>query len=60
MNILKKLLGIAPQVTKNGAFIPSKLSLKLATSDKTDFDRKNYENKYEGNKKIRLFRQICG
>ncbi len=52
MNILKKLLGIAPQPTEDGSFIPSKLALKLATSDKTDFDKVTYENKYQGNKKI--------
>ncbi len=52
MNILKKLFGIAPQPTENGAFIPSKLALKLATSDKTDFDKITYGNKYQGNKKI--------
>ncbi len=52
MNILKKILGIAPQLTENGAFIPSRLALKLAVSAKTDFDRKTYENKYKGNKKV--------
>ncbi|MBS9768918.1 MAG: protein deglycase HchA, partial [Flavobacteriaceae bacterium] len=50
--MLKKLFGIAPQPTEDGAFIPSKLALKLATSDKTDFDNTVYKNKYQGNKKI--------
>ncbi len=52
MNLIKKLFGIAPQPTEDGAFIPSKLALKLATSDKTDFDKITYENKYQDNKKI--------
>ncbi len=52
MNIFKKIFGIAPQPTEDGAFIPSKLALKLATSDKTDFDNTVYKNKYQGNKKI--------
>ncbi len=52
MNIFKKLLGIAPQPTEDDAFMPSKLALKLATSDKTDFDGTVYKNQYKGNKKI--------
>ncbi|MBR0572621.1 MULTISPECIES: glyoxalase III HchA [Pasteurellaceae] len=54
--MLKKLLGLAPQPTKDGAFIPSKLALKLATSDKTDFDGSIYQNTYQGSKKILM---IC-
>ncbi len=50
--MLKKLLGLAPQLTEDGAFKPSKLALKLATSDKTDFDNTVYDNPYQGNKKI--------
>lgn len=52
MNILKRILGIAPQPTDEGAYIPSKLALKLATSDKTDYDKTDYKNKYQGSKKI--------
>ncbi|MDP8100818.1 glyoxalase III HchA [Phocoenobacter atlanticus] len=54
--MLKKLLGLAPQPAKDGAFIPSKLALKLATSDKTDFDGSIYQNTYQGSKKILM---IC-
>ncbi|PID70123.1 protein deglycase HchA [bacterium DOLZORAL124_38_8] len=50
--MIKKIFGIAPQPTEDGAFIPSKLALKLATSDKTDFDNTVYKNKYQGNQKI--------
>ncbi len=50
--MLKKLLGIAPQPTEDGAFSPSKLALKLATVSKTDFDNTVYDNPYQGNKKI--------
>ncbi len=52
MNVLKKILGIAPQLREDGAFKPSKLALRLATSDKTDFDGTVYKNPYKGNKKI--------
>ncbi len=50
--MLKKLLGLTPQPTEDGAFMPSKLALKLATSDTTDFDGTTYENPYQGTKKI--------
>ena len=51
--MIKKLLGIAPQPTKDGAFIPSRLALKLSTSSKTDFDGTVYEAPYkEGKLKI--------
>ncbi|MDG6882444.1 Molecular chaperone Hsp31 and glyoxalase 3 [Phocoenobacter uteri] len=50
--MFKKLLGLAPQPTKDGTFIPSKLALKLATSDQTDFDGTIYQNTYQGTKKI--------
>ena len=38
MSFLRKLLGAAPTVTDGGAFKPSPLALKLATSSKTDYD----------------------
>ena len=47
--MLKKLLGIAPNLESDGSYSPSKLALKLATVDKTDFERISY-TKYEGNK----------
>ena len=48
--MIKKLLGIAPQPTEDGAFSPSRLALKLATSSKTDFDGTVYENPYKNGK----------
>lgn len=45
-----------PQATEDGAFSPSSLALKLATSSTTDFDNTTYENKYIGNKKVLM---IC-
>ena len=47
--MLKKLLGIAPNLEADGSYSPSKLALKLATVDKTDFESISY-TKYEGNK----------
>jgi len=48
--MLKKLLGIAPQIEADGSFMPSKLALKLATSPKSDYEQLSY-SKYEGKKK---------
>ena len=48
--MLKKLLGIAPTPTSDGAFEPSRLALKLATSSKTDYDGGEYANPYTGGK----------
>jgi len=45
-----------PTSTEDGAFSPSPLALKLATSSTTDFDNTSYENKYTGNKKVLM---IC-
>lgn len=48
--MLKKLLGIAPTPTTGGAFEPSRLALKLATSSQTDYDGGAYTNPYTGGK----------
>ena len=45
-----------PTATEDGAFSPSTLALKLATSSTTDFDNTIYENPYIGNKKVLM---IC-
>lgn len=45
-----------PTATEDGAFSPSPLALKLATSATTDFDNTTYENPYTGNKKVLM---IC-
>ena len=47
--MFKKLFGIAPKLESDGSFSPSKLALKLATADKTDFDNISYQ-KYQGKK----------
>ncbi len=47
--MLKKLLGIAPQIEPDGSYRPSKLALKLGTVDKTDFENISYQ-KYQGKK----------
>ncbi|WP_394209830.1 glyoxalase III HchA [Enterovibrio calviensis] len=46
--MLKKLFGIAPKQESDGSYSPSKLALKLATVDKTDFENVTY-TKYQGN-----------
>tara|TARA_Y100000385_G_scaffold242030_1_gene258807 strand:- start:405 stop:1295 length:891 start_codon:yes stop_codon:yes gene_type:complete len=48
--VFKKLLGIAPNLTEDGAFVPSRLALKLATSTKTNYDGGTYLNPYNGGK----------
>ena len=45
--MIKSLLGIAPRQEPDGSYSPSKLALKLATSDTTDYTPASYE-KYEG------------
>ena len=49
IDMLKKLLGIAPILESDGSYKPSKLALKLATSDTTDFESVSY-TKYQGKK----------
>ena len=41
-----------PSATEDGAYIPSPLALKLATSSTTDFDNTVYENPHTGNKRV--------
>ncbi|MGK7397643.1 MAG: glyoxalase III HchA [Candidatus Cyclobacteriaceae bacterium M3_2C_046] len=54
--MIKKLLGIAPKPTEDGAFSPSRLALKLATSSVTNYDKTIYSNPYQGKLKIMM---IC-
>lgn len=49
--MLKKLLGIAPQAAGDGSFIPSKLSLKMATSPTSNYTKVDF-GKTVSNKKI--------
>tara|TARA_B110000046_G_scaffold158166_1_gene169953 strand:- start:2031 stop:2885 length:855 start_codon:yes stop_codon:yes gene_type:complete len=45
--MLKNFLGIAPKLESDGSYSPSKLALKLATVQKTDFENISYD-KYKG------------
>lgn len=45
----KKLLGIAPTLETDGSYSPSKLALKLSTSEKTDYAEVSYKP-YTGKK----------
>ena len=45
--MLKKLFGLAPKLESDGSYSPSKLALKLATSDTTDFEPVTY-TQYQG------------
>lgn len=47
--MLKRILGLAPKLESDGSYSPSKLALRLATVDKTDFENISY-TKYKGNK----------
>ena len=47
--MLRKLFGLAPQLESDGSYSPSKLALRLATSDKTDYEAISYA-KYQGSK----------
>ena len=47
--MLRKLFGLAPQLESDGSYSPSKLALRMATSDTTDYEDISYD-KYQGNK----------
>lgn len=47
--MIKKILGIAPKLESDGSYSPSKLALKLATKQKTDYEPIVYK-KYQGKK----------
>ena len=47
--MLKKILGIAPKLESDGSYSPSRLALRLATVDKSDFKEIHY-TRYQGNK----------
>jgi molecular chaperone Hsp31 and glyoxalase 3 len=48
--MIKKLLGIAPIPTEDGAFTPSRLAMRLATSATTNYDGGDYPAPYTGKK----------
>lgn len=47
--MIKNILGLAPTLESDGSYSPSKLALKLATKNKTDFEHVVYK-KYQGSK----------
>ncbi len=47
--MLKKILGFAPKLESDGSYSPSKMALKMAVSDETDFENITYQ-KYQGKK----------
>ncbi len=52
MGFIKNIFGLALKETGDGAYSPSKLALKLATSDITDYEEIKIDKKYTGDKKI--------
>ncbi len=48
----KDTLGLEPQETEKGIYIPSTSSLKLAAPNKTNYDNTEYDTPYTGKKKI--------
>ena len=48
--MLKSLFGLAPKQEPDGSFRPSKIALKLATSDLSDFEPVTYEP-YQGKRR---------
>lgn len=52
MKFIKKIFGVLPQKTSDGAYSPSKLAIKLATSEITDYEELKTDKKYTGDKKI--------
>lgn len=46
--MIKKILGLAPKLTADGSYSPSPLSLKLATSKVTDYQKVDFPHKGHG------------
>lgn len=51
---VKDTLGLEPQETEAGTFIPSTSSLKIAAPNKTNYDHTEYDTPYTGDKKIMM------
>jgi molecular chaperone Hsp31 and glyoxalase 3 len=51
MNLFRKIFKANPTPTDDGAYSPSPLALKLATSSTTDFDGGAYPDPYKGGDK---------
>lgn len=47
MRVLKELFGVAPTLEHENVYSPSKIALKMAVSNTTDYDFTFYENKNE-------------
>lgn len=55
--MIKKILGLEPKKTEDGAFSPSPVALVMATSSKTNYDNFDYPQKYsQGKLKVMM---IC-
>ncbi len=52
--MIRKLLGIHPTPAEDGAYSPSPLALKLATSQHTDYDDTSFADTYPGKLKIMM------
>ncbi|MCB0646917.1 MAG: DJ-1/PfpI family protein [Saprospiraceae bacterium] len=51
--MLKKLLGLNPKPTSDGAYSPSNFALRMSTSDKTNYEQVSYSNKnMDQNKRV--------
>ncbi len=50
--MIKNILGIAPKLESDGSYSPSKLALKLATKQKTDYEYVVYKKYYGKKSKI--------
>ena len=48
--MLKKIFGMAPQKETDGSYKPSKFTLMMGTSKKTNYKKISYK-KYQGNRK---------
>ncbi len=49
---VKEVLGLEPQETEAGVYIPAQSALKLAAPKKSNYDNTEYETPYTGDKKI--------
>ena len=61
--MLKKIFGLAPTLEPDGSYSPSKLALKMSTSQKTNYDNATYQAYTGARKKKFLFyvpsKRIC-
>lgn len=53
-SMLRKLLGLSPIPTNDGAYSPSRFALRMATSTTTDYDSTIYPKPYTGFRKVMM------